>query len=207
MANRMRCAAIGAAIWLAGMASAFAEAPAFAPASGNWAGPAGGGNNFTATLQQEDDTVRLRIWNLPEAGAGPLDPPTLDVRGFALSAFVIDGGQRLEVVSSEAAIGRGFGSGSILQVVTEFADEVAEGVSIVQIQSIDGSRLVTGFYHRSESYTDAVPLVFECAVDVWNGTVQVDGTESALPPMDYEAMSAGGWSIGAAFDRGWCPRD
>ena len=199
---------IKAAICAAAMAATPVLAETgFAPVSGNWAGPEGGGSDFTATLEQEADTVRLRIWNGGPVGAGTMDLPTLEVGNFALSAFVIEGGQRLEVVSSEAAIGKGFGSGSILQVVTEFADEVAEGVSIVQIQEVDGNFLVTGYYHRSETYTDADPLVFECMVDVWNGMVSVDGTESALPPQNYESMGAIGWTYGAAFDRGWCPRD
>jgi len=198
---------MGALIWLAGLVPAHAET-GFAVVSGNWAGPEGGGVFFTATLEQEADTVRLSIWDVASAGAEAIGEPRLDVDDFALSAYAIEGGQRLEVVTSEAAIGRGFGSGSILQMVTEFADEEAKGVSIVQIQSIDGNLLVTGYYHQFEFYSSfgANPLVFECVVDVWNGTVTVDGTESALPPMDYEAMRAGGWSFGAAFDRGWCPR-
>ena len=191
--------------WAVVMAAALAASPAAAvdplsEVSGNWAGPEGGGFYFSATLEQAGDAARLRIWHAPEAAPQGGDP-ALDVADFALSAFVTEGGQWLEVVDL------GGGAGSILQVITEFADEEAEGREVVQLQYLDNQFTVTGFFHRSVFYNPGgATEPFECEVDVRNGIATVDGQRQALPPMDFEAMNAAGWSYGAAFERGWCPR-
>lgn len=195
------CGAILASLFTfaAGVAGA---GPLISEASGNWAGPDGGGFWFTATLEQMEepmgDRARLRIWNAMEPGAAAGEPQ-LDVPEFALSAFVVEGGQRLEVIDSPA--------GTILQVVTEFADEEAEGRDVVQLRFIDNQFTVTGYYHQSRFYNPGgTPEVFECDIDLWKGEVVVDGTRSALPPMEFAVLNASGWRFDAAFDRGWCPR-
>lgn len=192
------CGAILASLIALGTAGPGAAGPVISEASGNWAGPGGGGYWFRAVLEQEADTARLRIWNdLAAVPAG--GDPQLDVGDFALSAFVIAGGQRLEVLDSP--------EGTILQVVTEFADEEAEGRDVVQIRFIDNQFTVTGYYHLSRFYNPGgEPVTVECDVDAWGGRVTVDGTPSQLPPMDFEALNASLWHFGAGFDRGWCPR-
>ncbi len=108
-----------------------AEAP-LAEASGNWAGPGGGGFWFHATLEGVGDSATLRIWNdiaaVPTGGA-----PQLEVPGFALTAFATE--VRLELVDA--------GQGSNLQVVTAFADEEGAGREVVQVQYLDTQFTVT----------------------------------------------------------------
>ncbi len=178
---------------LALVAAASQAAPPLAEATGNWAGPAGGGFYFRATLEAEADRARLRIWNgtdtVPQGGE-----PQLDVADFALTAFATD--VRLEVVSN--------GDGSILQVVVEFADEEAEGRDVVQLQYLDFQYTIVGYYHLSRF--GIAGETRECEVDARNGRITEDGISRALPPTDFEAMNASAWHFGAAFDRGWCQR-
>lgn len=194
------CRAILASVFTlsASVAGVAGAGPLIAEASGNWAGPAGGGFWFTATLEQDGDSARLRIWNGMEPSPMAGDPQ-LDVPDFALSAFVTEGGQRLEVIDSP--------EGTILQVVTEFADEEAEGRDVVQLRFIDNQFTVTGYYHLSRFYNPGgVPEVIECDVDLTRGRLTVDGTESRLPDLPFEDLNASLWHYGAGFDRGWCPR-
>ncbi len=165
-------------------------------ASGNWAGPSNGGFFFRAELTQNEDKARLRIWNgldgVPTGGDPEFDNPAIALGAFATA-------QRLEVVDT--------GDGSILQVVTEFADEEAEGRDVVQIQFIDNQYTVIGYYHRSTFYNPgSAPIPYECEVDLWNGKAMVDGRGRDLPPMASDEMNASDWTFGAAFDRGFCPR-
>ena len=178
---------------LALVAGGAQAAPPLAEATGNWAGPAGGGFYFRATLEAEADRARLRIWNgteaVPQGGE-----PQLDVADFALTAFATD--VRLEVLDTP--------QGSILQVVVEFADEEAEGRDVVQLQYLDFQYTIVGYYHLSRFGTAGETR--ECEVDARNGRVTEDGTTRSLPPTDFEAMNASAWHFGAAFDRGWCQR-
>ena len=166
-----------------------------AEATGNWAGPQGGGFFFRATLEREGDGARLKIWNGTDAVPTGGDPQ-LDVADFALTAFARD--VRLEVVDLP--------DGSLLQVVVEFADEEAEGRDVVQLRYLDFQYTIVGYYHLSEFGGQAGGQVRECDVDAWAGEVVENGTRRALPPMDFAALNAGGWHSGAAFDRGWCSR-
>jgi hypothetical protein len=95
-------------------------------------------------------------------------------------------------------------SGSIPQVVSEFAEEEYEGRSVVQVQYIDNQFTVIGYYHRDLRCFDQKPN--ECDVDLTNGRVTVKGVESDRPPMDFEAQSASEWIYSTTFDRGYCPQ-
>lgn len=167
-------------------------------ASGNWAGASNQGFYFLARLTQNEDKARLSIWG------GALDgvptgegEPEFDNAEIALGAFATR--QELEVVDT--------GTGSILQVVTEYADEVASGRSVVQIQYLDNQYTVVGFYlSEVPNGQNGAPLGYECDVDLWNGTVTENGTERKLPPMAAEELNASDWMFSAAFDRGYCAR-
>jgi hypothetical protein len=165
-------------------------------ASGNWAGPSNGGFFFRAELTQNEDKARLRMWN--DLGGVPTGGDVqFDNAEIALGAFAKR--QALEVVDTD--------SGSILQVVTEFADEDAEGRDVVQIQFLDNQFTVVGYYHRSSFYNPGgEPILYECEVDLWNGKATVNGTTRDLAPMAFDEMNASDWTFGAAFDRGFCPR-
>lgn len=164
--------------------------------TGNWAGPALNGFYFRAVLSQVDDRARLQIWNGTDAvptgeGRG------LDNAAFALGAFATE--QRLEVLESA--------DGSILQVITAFADEEAEGREVVQISFIDNQFTVLGYTHQSTGYNPGgTPLTMSCEVDLWNSKVTIDGVTSDLAPIGFEAMNVSEWTFGAAFARGYCPR-
>lgn len=166
--------------------------------TGNWGGTGNTGFHFRATLDQlppQQGTGRLRIWNaldgLPVGGA-----PDFDNDQMTLSAYTVDHGQRLELVERA--------DGTILQVVTEFADEAAEGTATVQIQYLDNQFTVIGFDHQDLGYESND--TYRCTADLWNGTVTVNGVTSNLPPRDFEALNASDWTYSAAFDRGICPR-
>ena len=183
------------ALTLALAGPAMAE-PLLSEASGNWAGASNGGFFFRAELTQADKTARLRIWNgtdgVPKGGDAQFDNATIALSAYATS-------QRLEVVEAP--------DGSILQVVTDFADEAGEGREVVQIQYLDNEFTVIGYFHQSTGYNPGGdPIPYECEVDLAAGTARVNGTIGDLEPMDFEAQNASGWTFGAAFDRGWCPR-
>jgi hypothetical protein len=163
-------------------------------ASGNWAGPSNGGFFFRAELSQNEDKARLKIWN-------GMDPNSVDLQfdnpAISLGAFATR--QELEVVDS--------GQGSILQVVTEFADEEAEGRDVVQIQFLDNQFTVVGYYHLSRFYNPGgEPYAYECDVDLWNMVTIDNGNQRQLPAVGFEALNASDWTFGAAFDRGYCSR-
>jgi hypothetical protein len=184
-----------AAIGLALVASGAQAGEVLSEVSGNWAGPAGGGFYFRATLEGEADRARLRIWNGTD-GVPTGGEPQLDVADFALTAFATD--VRLEVVDGP--------DGSLLQVVVEFADEEAEGRDVVQLRYMDFQYTIVGYYHMSAFADYAGGQTVECDVDAWAGEVVENGTRRSLPPMDFEALNASAWQFGAAFDRGWCSR-
>ncbi|WP_309664349.1 hypothetical protein [Tabrizicola sp.] len=174
-----------------------AAADTLSEATGNWAGASNQGFYFRAALSFEGEAAQLKIWNdlggIPAANSGV----QFDNGKIMLMAYATDGFPRLEVLDT--------GSGSILQVVNEFADEEYAGRSVVQIQYIDNQFTVIGYYHRDLRYFDQKP--YECEVDLRNGKVTVNGVTSDLPPMDFEAQNASEWTYSAAFDRGYCPQD
>ena len=166
-------------------------------ATGNWAGPQGGGFDFRAQLFQNRDRLGLVIWGaiggVPDASGDPeFRNDEIELGAFATRT-------ELEVIDT--------GSGSILQIVVEFADEEAEGRSVTQLQRIDNQYTVTGYYHLSRFYNPGgEPLLYECDVDLWNMVPIDDGVEKKLEPVASEELNASDWTFGAAFERGYCTR-
>lgn len=162
-------------------------------ASGNWAGASGEGFTFLARLTQNEDKSRLTIW-----GGGPGSPavaegePQFENPEFALGAFATR--QALEVLDT--------GEGSILQVITEYADEEGSGRSVTEVQFIDNQFTVTGFYHGGEYLGQN----FECDVDLWKMVTTENGVERALEPVGFEALNASEWRFDTAYERGFCTR-
>jgi hypothetical protein len=168
-----------------------------AEASGNWAGASGDGFYFLARLIQNQDKARLAIWNGNDGVPSGQGDPSFDNPEMELGAFATR--QALEVLDSP--------DGSILQVVTEFADEEAEGRSVVQVQFIDNQFTVVGYYHLSKFYNPGgEPYSYECDVDLWKMVSIDDGKERKLEPVDFEALNASDWTYSSAFDRGFCTR-
>lgn len=150
--------------------------------SGNWAGPSNQGVYFRAELTQHQETAGLKIWAGYDA---PATDQNLDFDNdrIALSAYATS--QRLEVLDTA--------DGSILQVITEYADEAGEGKAVVQIQFLDFQYTVIGYSHHGISYNpDGAPLPYDCDVD--------------LTPMATEDTNASDWTFDTPFDRGYCPR-
>lgn len=166
-------------------------------ATGNWAGASKQGFTFRAQLSQNRDKARLTIWrgmdSIPAASGDPdFDNTQIDLGAFATR-------QELEVFENNDS--------TTLQVVTEFADEEAEGRSVVQIQFIDNQYTVVGYYHRSKFYNPGgEPFTYECDVDLWNMVSIDDGKQRQLEPVGFEALNASDWTFSAAFDRGFCTR-
>lgn len=167
-------------------------------ASGNWAGPSNQGFYFRAQLTQTKDMARLAIWGGAMDGVpSALGEPEFDNDQIALSAFATR--QDLEVVDT--------GQGSILQVVTQFADEEAEGRTVLQIQYLDNQYTVVGYYHLSKLYNPGgEPSAYECDVDLRNMVTIDNGHERQLQQVASEALNASDWTWSAAFDRGYCTR-
>lgn len=162
-------------------------------ASGNWAGSSGTGFTFLARLTQNADKARLTIWGGgPGSAAVAEGDPQFDNDQIALGAFATR--QELEVVDS--------GTGSILQIVTEYADEEGSGRTVTQLQFIDNQFTVVGFFHGGEYLGQA----FECDVDLWNMTATEGGTQRQLEPVGFEALNASDWSWDAPYERGFCTR-
>lgn len=162
-------------------------------ASGNWAGSQGTGFSFLARLTQNQDKTRLTIWggNPGEAAVATGDPQ-FDNPEIALGAFATK--QALEVVET--------GDASILQIVTEYADEEGTGRVVTQLQFIDNQFTVVGYYHAGEYVGQA----FECDVDLWKMTATEDGTTRVLEPVGFEALNASAWIWSTPYDRGFCTR-
>lgn len=193
----MRLTALALPLILALPLPALAEA-VLSEATGNWAGPSNTGFYFRAQLTQTEDMARLRVWggsteSVPEASGDPeFDNPQI-----ALSAFATK--QVLEVFDTP--------NGSVLQVVTEFADEEAEGRTVVQLQRIDNQYTVVGYYHLSKFYNPGgEPIFYECDVNLWDMVTIENGQERALDPVGFEALNASDWTWDAAFKRGYCSR-
>ncbi len=167
--------------------------------TGNWAGPSNQGFYFRAALEQSaPDSVSLLIWNGNDAVPARAGEPALNVPEFALSAFVR--AQGLQLVEDA--------DGTTLQVVTDFADEVAEGREVVSIQFLDFQYTVVGYSHHSEEYAEGGGTIpYACDIDFRGGKVTENGTTRDLPAMDFEATNASGWHFAVAFDRGWCGID
>ncbi len=163
-------------------------------ASGNWAGASGEGFTFLARLTQNKDMARLVIW-----GGGPGSPavaegePQFDNLKIDLGAFATK--QALEVQDT--------GDGSILQIVTDYADETGSGRTVTQIQFIDNQFTLVGYHHQGERAGQA----FDCAVDLWNMTATEAGKTRVLEPVGFEALNASDWTWDAAYERGFCHRD
>ena len=166
-------------------------------ATGNWAGPGGDGFHFLAQLSFREDQADLKIWNSASEIPDGKGTPDLAVDGFALIAFATS--QRLEIIPSTG--------GSRLQVVTEFADEEAEGREVVQLQFIDNQFTLVGYYSLvSVDDLGMNSKTFECDIDFITGKIINDGRVRYLPSMSAEDLNASNWFIGAAFDHGWCQR-
>ncbi len=162
-------------------------------ASGNWAGSKGEGFSFLARLTQNEDKARLVIWGGgPGSAAVAEGDPQFDNREIALGAFATQ--QALEVLDT--------GDGSILQVVTEYADEEGSGRTVTQIQFIDNQFTVVGYFHAGELAGKS----FECDVDLWKMVVTEDGRTRTLEPVGFEALNASDWTWASAYDRGFCHR-
>lgn len=163
--------------------------------SGNWAGASGQGFNFLARLTQEEDMARLRIWSgtpdSPPTGDGD---PDLDNAEIALAAFATL--QALEVVETD--------QGSVLQVVTEFADEYAEGRIVLQMQLIDSQYTVLGYHYQEVAHDSGDgPVPYECSINFADGSMVEDGMEFAMSVEDG-MTNAATWTYSVVFDRNLC---
>lgn len=162
-------------------------------ASGNWAGASGQGFSFLARLTQNEDKARLRIWGgNPGEQAVAQGDPQFDNATIALGAFATK--QELEVLESS--------DGSILQIVTEYADEEGSGRIVTQLQFLDNQFTVIGYSHSGE----LAGRRHDCEVDLWKMTATEDGTTRELDPVGFEALNASDWTWDAAYERGFCSR-
>lgn len=163
-------------------------------ASGNWAGASNSGFYFLARLTQEEDMARLRIWGGATDGVpkGEGDPE-FDNTGIELSAFATS--QTLEVVDGP--------DGSVLQLVTEFADEYAEGRIVLKIQYIDNQYTVLGYHYQEVTHEGTA---YDCDVDFQGGQMTEDGMEYAVQ-VDDGMTNAANWTHSIAFDRSICSVD
>ena len=160
-------------------------------ASGNWAGASNQGFYFLARLTQNEDAARLVIWGGAMDGVPSGEgEPEFDNPEIALGAFATR--QELEVIDTSA--------GSILQIVTEYADEESEGRSVLQIQYLDTQYTVVGYFHAD----DGVGGHYECDIDFLRGVATQDGVERRLSEMAVDELNASDWTFNAAFDRGYC---
>ena len=186
---------LAAGLGLAAASPALAEDQLRDEATGNWAGPAGGGFFFRAEIDTRGTFSELRIWNGMDAVPDGKGSPELDAPGFAIASYVT--AQQLEVVSDS--------DGSVLQVVTDFADESGEGREIVELQFLDFQFTITGYALDLELYDFSGPSTpYSCKVDTRRGEVVENGKQRSLPAMDSDALNASDWKEGAAFERGWC---
>ncbi len=184
--------AIGLA--LVALLSQGAGAEPLSEVTGNWGGSAGGGFPFRAALEQVDDSATLKIWNGMEDVPPASAEPELVAPEFALSAFAT---HRLEVVETP--------EGSILQVVTDFADETGEGREVVSVRFMDFQFTVTDYsFHLAEYIDGGGTQDHSCEVDLLNGKVIQDGRTRHEPALDFAALNASRWHHTAAFDLGWC---
>jgi hypothetical protein len=167
-------------------------------ASGNWAGASNQGFFFLARLTQNEDKLRLTIWNGAMEGVpSPDAEPEFDNPAIALGAFATR--QALEVLDGP--------DGAILQIVVEYADEEAEGRSVTQLQFIDNQYTVVGYaQHSTFQALDGPPETRDCEVDLWRMTSTENGTTRQLEPVGFEALNASDWTWDAAFERGFCTR-
>ncbi|HMS96612.1 MAG TPA: hypothetical protein PKA03_15605, partial [Tabrizicola sp.] len=136
-----------------------------------------------------------RIWSgtpdTPPTGAGD---PDLDNPEIALAAFATL--QALEVVETD--------QGSVLQVVTEFADEYAEGRIVLQIQLIDSQYTVLGYHYQEVAHdTGDGPVPYECNINFADGSMVEDGMEFAMSVEDG-MTNAATWTYSVVFDRSLC---
>ncbi|MFO1201678.1 MAG: hypothetical protein U1E58_03480 [Tabrizicola sp.] len=162
-------------------------------ASGNWAGSKGDGFSFLARLIQNEDMARLVIWGgNPGEAAQANGDPQFDNPTIAIGAFATK--QELEVVDT--------GDASVLQIVTEYADEEGSGRIVTQLQFIDNQYTVVGYYHAGELAGKS----FECDVDLWKMTSTEDGKMRELEPVGFEALNASDWTYDAPYERGFCSR-
>lgn len=162
-------------------------------ASGNWAGAKGTGFSFLARLSQNKDMARLTIWGgNPGEAASAKGDPQFDNPTIAIGAFATK--QVLEVLDT--------GDGSILQIVTDYADEEGSGRIVTQLQFLDNQFTVVGYYHSGELAGKS----FECDVDLWKMTATEDGKTRELEPVGFEALNASDWTWDAAYERGFCHR-
>lgn len=168
---------------------------ALSEASGNWAGPSGQGFPFLARLTQEEDLARLRIWGgAPDTVPSGEGDPEFDNTGIELAGFATS--QGLEVVDGP--------TGSVLQVVTEFSDEYAEGRIVLKIQLIDNQYTVVGYHYSELAHGDGgEPVPYDCDVDFQGGQMIEDGMEFAVS-VDAGATNASDWTFSTAFDRSIC---
>lgn len=193
----MRCfPAIAPFAFALSLALPAAAEPVLSEASGNWAGTSNQGFYFRAQLTQNEDKARLRIWGaaldgVPDARGAP----EFDNEQIALGAFATL--QELEVFE--------FGDGSVLQVVTEFADEEAEGRSVVQIMYLDNQYTVVGYYYQATFDTpDDWPAQYECELDLSKMVSAENGRKRQLGAVASDQLNASDWTWNSAFDRGWC---
>ena len=162
-------------------------------ASGNWAGTSGEGFTFLARLTHNEDMARLTIWGGgPGSSAVAEGEPQFDNAEIALGAFATL--QELTVVDGS--------DGSVLQIVTEYADEEGTGRIVTDLQFIDNQFTVVGYHHAGET----AGRNHTCDVDLWNMTATEDGEARALEPVGFEALNASDWTWDAAYERGFCHR-
>jgi hypothetical protein len=165
-------------------------------ASGNWAGSSNQGFYFRAQLTQNADKARLTIWGGALDGVpAAAGEPEFDNDQIALGAFATL--QELEVFE--------FGDGAVLQVVTEFADEEAEGRTVVQIQYLDNQYTVVGYYYQARfDNPDGGPAQYACELDLNKMVSAENGKKRQLGAVSSDQLNASDWTFSAAFDRGWC---
>ena len=160
-------------------------------ASGNWAGASGDGFTFFARLTQNRDMARLTIWGGgPGSPARPEGDPQFDNPEIALGSFATR--QELEVLDQA--------DGSLLAIITEYADEEGSGRIVTTLQFIDNQFTVVGYEHVG----DLAGTAFACDVDLRKMTVTEDGTARKLAPLAFEALNASGWTWNSAYDQGFC---
>lgn len=174
--------------------------------TGNWAGPAQNGFFYRAVLTQDEQYLRLRIYQGTSADRIETEPQFDNAKIAYVSGGVGGRGKDWLEVGAQGQL-------NLLSAATNEGYAYSERLTI-QMMDNQFTAMAYGLYNNGPESVASMPAspvgcwtadCYSCEADLWNGTAVAGGEQIPVPAAGFEALNASDWTPERVYELGFCP--